>query len=427
MSIIKPELWEGVNLQEYNESNRLTGPINEVPLKYNKLYSNVEEWFTTFAIQAQDDINAYLNFIFYKFPYHTFRDQRIKEIIRKMIYIMIEHWCFNRIPIEFIVTANNRSKNGNNFEASSNNILNLQGLHPSRMKIYGELTSLKKLFETYNENPNEIDLSQIDLEFYYTKSETDQLISLEKNERKENEEKLTTTILQKQLKLYDDVISSEDSEVKNYKGPITNLVIKGPVATGYDSNTETAVFDIFNEIGHIDGDIDQQGQTSNEGGGTHAISALWAKNREQDINLLNNNVTNLSNNLKVINNNLIHLENRLLFNNELWEEVKNEAGIPWVEDLVPIYLKFIVVPTGLENWDVKWIFNVHFIKTKLNWASIYSSSVLKMLLPFQTKSYEASIKWDDSDKVFRIDIEDSQWDLIKIKSVYKYKGNDIPF
>ena len=51
------------------------------------------------------------------------------------------------------------------------------------MKIYGELTSLKKLFETYNENPNEINLSQINLEFYYIKGETNELISLEKNER----------------------------------------------------------------------------------------------------------------------------------------------------------------------------------------------------------------------------------------------------
>ena len=91
MSIIKPKLWEEMSLEEYNASYRLTGLITEVPLKYNKLYSNVEEWFTTFDIQAQDDINAYLNFIFYKFPYHTFKNQRIKEIIRKMIYIIIEH------------------------------------------------------------------------------------------------------------------------------------------------------------------------------------------------------------------------------------------------------------------------------------------------------------------------------------------------
>ncbi|AKM53501.1 hypothetical protein SATRI_v1c11540 [Spiroplasma atrichopogonis] len=73
------------------------------------------------------------------------------------------------------------------------------------MKIYGELTSLKKLFETYNENPNKIDLSQIDLEFYYTKSETDELISLEKNKREKNSEELKKIILNKQLKLYDDV------------------------------------------------------------------------------------------------------------------------------------------------------------------------------------------------------------------------------
>ncbi|AHI58598.1 hypothetical protein P344_06475 [Spiroplasma mirum ATCC 29335] len=44
---------------------------------------------------------------------------------------------------------------------------------------------------------------------------------------------------------------------------MTNLVIKGPVITTHDQEIETAIFDIFNKIGHINGEIAQQGQTKN--------------------------------------------------------------------------------------------------------------------------------------------------------------------
>ena len=57
----------------YNNFIPMTGKITQVPVRYNKFFnSNVELWFKTFALRAQNMINSYLNYPFSKLKFESF-------------------------------------------------------------------------------------------------------------------------------------------------------------------------------------------------------------------------------------------------------------------------------------------------------------------------------------------------------------------
>ncbi len=172
------ELWQNVTLENYNNFNPMTGKITQVPVRYNKFFKgNVELWFKTFALIAQNMINSYLNYPFSKLKFETFKDPLLKKICINMVFITIEHWTFNRITIEFFTSAN-MSVGDINYSSQNDTIATWQGLLPTYAKSLANLTTLKKMFRTFQEEG--IDLTMIDLEAYYTQLEVDALIEKEK-------------------------------------------------------------------------------------------------------------------------------------------------------------------------------------------------------------------------------------------------------
>ncbi|WP_342218497.1 hypothetical protein [Spiroplasma endosymbiont of Amphimallon solstitiale] len=255
------KLWTGVSLENYNNWYPLTGKITESPPQYIKTWPNVNDWFKTFAIRAQNDINAYLDFILSKFPFDSFKDELIKETLRDMVYVMVEHWVFNRTPIEFNVDANIQFNNGSQFSANSIPTINVWDLAPSRMKIWARLTELKQIFSNYNDD--EIDVEKIDLKAFYTRNQVDELIEQQKE-----------FTLSKQIKLYDDVVEENEHEV--FRGAVTNFINKGYVATEYDKETETMILNWPNEIGTLPPEALQNNPQI--GDFTHAATADFSFN-----------------------------------------------------------------------------------------------------------------------------------------------------
>lgn len=133
------KLLTGVSLENYNNWYPLTGKITETPQQYIQTWPIANDWFKTFAIRTQNDINAYLDFILSKFPFDSFKDELIKETLRDMVYVTAEHWVFNRTPIEFNVDATIQFNNGSQFIASIIPTINVWDLAPSRMKIWARL------------------------------------------------------------------------------------------------------------------------------------------------------------------------------------------------------------------------------------------------------------------------------------------------
>lgn len=170
-------LWPGVTLDQYNQWLPLTGKIATTPEKYIKYWPTADEWFKTFALRAQNDINAYLQDILRKFDFETFIDARIKETLVDMVFLIVEHWVYNRTPIELntegAMVFNNGQTQINNFATPT---INIYDLHPSRMKIWANLTGLKQIFDTYEEE-GLVDANLIDLDQYYSKTETDAAIA----------------------------------------------------------------------------------------------------------------------------------------------------------------------------------------------------------------------------------------------------------
>ncbi|MFX4057919.1 MAG: hypothetical protein EHV01_006405, partial [Spiroplasma sp. hy2] len=75
------ELWPNVTLENYNNFNPMTGKITQVPVRYNKFFKgDVELWFKTFTLRAQNMINSYLNYPFSKLKFETFKDPLLKKI-----------------------------------------------------------------------------------------------------------------------------------------------------------------------------------------------------------------------------------------------------------------------------------------------------------------------------------------------------------
>ncbi|RUO85738.1 hypothetical protein, partial [Spiroplasma endosymbiont of Megaselia nigra] len=83
------------------------------------------------------------------------------------------HWTFNRIPIEFFTSAN-MSVGNINYSSQNDPMATWQGLLPTYAKSLANLTTLKKMFRTFQEEG--IDLTMIDLEAYYTQLEIDSLL-----------------------------------------------------------------------------------------------------------------------------------------------------------------------------------------------------------------------------------------------------------
>ncbi|KAF0850485.1 MAG: hypothetical protein EIB84_07420 [Spiroplasma poulsonii] len=200
------ELWQNVTLENYNNFNPMTGKITQVPVRYNKFFKgDVELWFKTFALRAQNMINSYLNYPFSKLKFETFKDPLLKKICINMVFITIEHWTFNRIPIEFFTSAN-MSVGDINYSSQNDPMATWQGLLPTYAKSLANLTTLKKMFRTFQEEG--IDLTMIDLEAYYTQLEVDALLEKEKTERIETDDKLDKKI---------DNLSNETKENFNKK------------------------------------------------------------------------------------------------------------------------------------------------------------------------------------------------------------------
>ncbi|WP_174480647.1 hypothetical protein [Spiroplasma endosymbiont of Danaus chrysippus] len=302
------KLWTDVSLENYNNWYPLTGKITETPQQYIQTWPIVNDWFKTFAIRAQNDINAYLDFILSKFPFDSFKDELIKETLRDMVYVMVEHWVFNRTPIEFNVDATIQFNNGNQFSASSIPTINVWDLAPTRMKIWARLTELKQIFSSYNDD--EIDVEKIDLKAFYTRNEIDELIK----EQKE------FTLL-KQIKLYDDLVGDNENEI--YRGPVTKFINKGYVATDYDKETETMILDWPDEIGTLPPEALQNNPQI--GDYTHAATCDFSAKQQKRITTNENEITKLNTELIKANENINDVKNNW-FNIEtspLWKKVEN--------------------------------------------------------------------------------------------------------
>ncbi|WP_458257679.1 hypothetical protein [Spiroplasma endosymbiont of Dactylopius coccus] len=302
------KLWTGVSLENYNNWYPLTGKITETPQQYIQTWPNVNDWFKTFAIRAQNDINAYLGFILSKFPFDSFKDELIKETLRDMVFVTAEHWVFNRTPIEFNVDATIQFNNGSQFSANSIPTINVWDLAPSRMKILARLTELKQILSNYNDD--EIDVEKIDLKSFYTRNQVDELIEQQKE-----------FTLSKQIKLYDDLVDDNENEI--YRGPVSKFVNKGYVATDYDKETETMILDWPDEIGTLPPEALQNNPQI--GDFTHAPTCDFSAKQQKRITTNENEITKLNTELIKANENINYVKNNW-FNIEtspLWKKVEN--------------------------------------------------------------------------------------------------------
>ncbi len=302
------KLWTDVSLENYNNWYPLTGKIIETPQQYINTWPNVNDWFTTFAIRAQNDINAYLDFILSKFPFNSFKDELIKETLRDMVYVCVEHWVFNRTPIEFNVDATIQFNNGTSFSANSIPSINVWDLAPSRMKIWARLTELKQVFLNYSED--ELDVDKIDLKAFYTKNQVDELIK----EQKE-------FTLSKQMKLYDDLVDDNENEI--YRGPVSKFVNKGYVATEYDKETETMILDWPDEIGTLPPEALQN--NPQVGDFTHAATADFSAKQQKRITSNENEITKLNSELTKTNENINDIKNNWfnIATSPLWKKMSS--------------------------------------------------------------------------------------------------------
>ncbi|RUO85795.1 hypothetical protein, partial [Spiroplasma endosymbiont of Megaselia nigra] len=193
-----------------------------------------ELWFKTFALRAQNMINSYLNYPFSKLKFETFKDTLLKKICINMVFITIEHWTFNRIPIEFFTSAN-MSVGNINYSSQNDHMATWQGLLPTYAKSLANLTTLKKMFRTFQEE--DIDLTMIDLEAYYTQLEVDALIEKEKTEIIETDDKLDKKIDNLSNETKENLDKKQDKLTKN-----SNLEIDYITCQRYVSSKDIYLF-----------------------------------------------------------------------------------------------------------------------------------------------------------------------------------------
>ncbi len=342
------KLWTDVSLENYNNWYPLTGKIIETPQQYINTWPNINDWFTTFAIRAQNDINAYLDFILSKFRFDSFKDELIKETLRDMVYVCVEHWVFNRTPIEFNVDATIQFNNGTSFSANSIPSINVWDLASSRMKIWARLTELKQVILNYSED--ELDVDKIDLKAFYTKNQVDELIK---------EQKAFTLL--KQMKLYDDLVDDNENEI--YRGPVSKFVNKGYVATEYDKETETMILDWPDEIGTLPPEALQNNPQI--GDFTHAATADFSAKQQKRITTNENEITKLNSELIKTNENIDDIKNNWfnIATSPLWKKMSsfipsNEFGKTYLAIWGYIYQP---PSTPTDNYiysDKKTIFNL---------------------------------------------------------------------
>ncbi|WP_338974890.1 hypothetical protein [Spiroplasma endosymbiont of Tricholauxania praeusta] len=408
------KLWTDVSLENYNNWYPLTGKITETPQQYIQTWPNVNDWFITFAIRAQNDINAYLDFILSKFPFDSFKDELIKETLRDMVYVMVEHWVFNRTPIEFNVDATIQFNNGTQFSANSTPTINVWDLAPSRMKIWARLTELKQIFSSYNDD--EIDVEKIDLKAFYTRNQIDKLIK----EQKE-------FTLSKQMKLYDDLVDDNENEI--YRGPVTKFINKGYVATDYDKESETMILDWPDEIGTLPPEALQNNPQI--GDYTHAPTCDFSAKQQKRITTNENEITKLNTELIKANENINDVKNNW-FNIEtspLWKKVENNNIETFKWYFIKISYQYLTENDFMKFYKVIKIYlnNVFNEFELLNVDSMtYNEQISnKNILNIGT------IYYDNRNKKFRGGgnsyPELGKINLIgDIKEIYQYQGIDTP-
>ncbi|WP_338961090.1 hypothetical protein [Spiroplasma endosymbiont of Lasioglossum villosulum] len=408
------KLWTDVSLENYNNWYPLTGKITETPQQYIQTWPNANDWFKTFAIRAQNDINAYLNFILSKFPFDSFKDELIKETLRDMVYVMVEHWVFNRTPIEFNVDATIQFNNGNQFSASSIPTINVWDLAPSRMKIWARLTELKQIFSSYNDD--EIDVEKIDLKAFYTRNQVDELIEQQKE----------FTLL-KQIKLYDDLVDDNENEI--YRGPVSKFINKGYVATDYDKETETMILDWPDEIGTLPPEALQNNPQI--GDYTHAPTCDFSAKQQKRITTNENEITKLNTELIKANENINDVKNNW-FNIEtspLWKKVENNNIEIFKWYFIKISYQYLTENNFMKFYKVIKIYlnNVFNEFELLNVDSMTYSEQIQNKRILNT----GTIYYDNRNKKFRGDgnsyPEHGKINLIgDIEEIYQYQGIDTP-
>ncbi|WP_342218658.1 hypothetical protein [Spiroplasma endosymbiont of Amphimallon solstitiale] len=392
------KLWTDVSLENYNNWYPLTGKITETPQQYINTWPNVNDWFITFAIRAQNDINAYLNFILSKFPFDSFKDELIKETLRDMVYVMVEHWVFNRTPIEFNVDTTIQFNNGNQFSASSIPTINVWDLAPSRMKIWARLTELKQVFLSYNQD--EIDIEKIDLQAFYTRNQVDELIK----EQKE-------FTLSKQMKLYDDLIDDNENEI--YRGHVTNFINKGYVATEYDPKTETMILDWPDEIGTLPPEALQNNPQI--GDFTHAPTCDFSAKQQKRITTNENNITKLNDELTKTNEIIDDIKNNW-FNIEtspLWKQIDNKDLytnqwyiVPWTyvyfdsKQLSSSVSKLtkVIIEYNLTKEQMFIIVEKIIVEDNINITLSFDFNTNKFIVQTSSTKYKG---WLDNDKLYQ--------------------------
>ncbi|WP_338961710.1 MULTISPECIES: hypothetical protein [unclassified Spiroplasma] len=408
------KLWTDVSLENYNNWYPLTGKITETPQQYIQTWPNANDWFKTFAIRAQNDINAYLNFILSKFPFDSFKDELIKETLRDMVYVMVEHWVFNRTPIEFNVDATIQFNNGNQFSASSIPTINVWDLAPSRMKIWARLTELKQIFSSYNDD--EIDVEKIDLKAFYTRNQVDELIEQQKE----------FTLL-KQIKLYDDLVDDNENEI--YRGPVSKFINKGYVATDYDKETETMILDWPDEIGTLPPEALQNNPQI--GDYTHAPTCDFSAKQQKRITTNENEITKLNTELIKANENINDVKNNW-FNIEtspLWKKVENNNIEIFKWYFIKISYQYLTENNFMKFYKVIKIYlnNVFNEFELLNVDSMTYSEQIQNKRILNT----GTIYYDNRNKKFRGGgnsyPERGKINLIgDIEEIYQYQGIDTP-
>ncbi|WP_338985940.1 hypothetical protein [Spiroplasma endosymbiont of Thecophora atra] len=408
------KLWTDVSLENYNNWYPLTGKITETPQQYIQTWPNANDWFKTFAIRAQNDINAYLNFILSKFPFDSFKDELIKETLRDMVYVMVEHWVFNRTPIEFNVDATIQFNNGNQFSASSIPTINVWDLAPSRMKIWARLTELKQIFSSYNDD--EIDVEKIDLKAFYTRNQVDELIEQQKE----------FTLL-KQIKLYDDLVDDNENEI--YRGPVSKFINKGYVATDYDKETETMILDWPDEIGTLPPEALQNNPQI--GDYTHAPTCDFSAKQQKRITTNENEITKLNTELIKANENINDVKNNW-FNIEtspLWKKVENNNIEIFKWYFIKISYQYLTENNFMKFYKVIKIYlnNVFNEFELLNVDSMTYSEQIQNKRILNT----GTIYYDNRNKKFRGGgnsyPEHGKINLIgDIEEIYQYQGIDTP-
>ncbi|WP_342223637.1 hypothetical protein [Spiroplasma endosymbiont of Asaphidion curtum] len=294
------ELWPNITINGYHTIKPLTGTLDAIPSKYKDLnFANFDDWFKTFALRAQNDCNMYLDFIFNKWEFTTFPDE-IKETVMDMIYILIEHWVFNRVPVEFFVNATNNLNTSSTSYIAYTLANNTQDMIPQRAKALANFTELKNFLIPYNDE-NTIDANMIDLGLYYSKFVVDKLLEKEKNERIEVDNELSKAVhdekidrivgdrlndsftLKKQLKFFQSRCQDYTCpQNPNLIGPVTNLVIEEYASSDYEHETETLTVSFPKQIGTLPPNALQP--NPQEGDYTHATTADFSAKLQKQLN-----------------------------------------------------------------------------------------------------------------------------------------------